>query len=296
MADTGIGRGLAAILELRPEDGQPAAELRDINVELIAPNPNQPRRRFDEEALVALADSLADQGVLQPVLVRPLVGGRYQLVAGERRWRAAQLAGLDQIPAVVQQRDDSEALEAAIVENMARADLNPVEEARAVAALVEELGLTKKAVGRRVGRSRSAISNLLRILDLPDSVLELLEDGSLSEGHGRALLLADDHSDRKRLARSASEGGWSVRVLEDRARKANQADVGRRGTAAKGGQEQIHPDQAAACEQIAQTLAEAFGREVKVGPRGTGYKAELTIEDAADAELVAGLISARRLS
>ena len=154
MADTGIGRGLAAILELRPEDGQPAAELRDINVELIAPNPNQPRRRFDEEALVALADSLADQGVLQPVLVRPLPGGSYELVAGERRWRAAQIAGLEQIPAIVEQRDDTEALEAAIVENMARADLNPVEEARAVAALVEELGMTKKAVGRRVGRSR----------------------------------------------------------------------------------------------------------------------------------------------
>ena len=120
MADTGIGRGLAAILELRPEDGQPAAELRDINVELIAPNPNQPRRRFDEEALVALADSLADQGVLQPVLVRPLPGGSYELVAGERRWRAAQIAGLEQIPAIVEQRDDTESLEAAIVEKIPR--------------------------------------------------------------------------------------------------------------------------------------------------------------------------------
>ena len=298
MADTGIGRGLAAILELRPEDGQPAAELREINVELIAPNPNQPRRRFDEEALVALADSLADQGVLQPVLVRPLPGGSYELVAGERRWRAAQIAGLEQIPAIIEQRDDTEALEAAIVENMARADLNPVEEARAVAALVEELGMTKKAVGRRVGRSRSAISNLLRILDLPDPVLAMLEEGSLSEGHGRALLLADDHSERKRLARSAKEGGWSVRVLEDRARKANEAGTGagKRSKRSKGGSEQAHPDQIAACEQIAQTLGEAFGREVKVGPRGTSYKAELTIEDVADADLVAGLIAARRLS
>ena len=296
MANTGIGRGLAAILELRPEDGQAAAELREINVELIAPNPNQPRRRFDEEALAALADSLADQGVLQPVLVRPLPGGSYELVAGERRWRAAQIAGLEQIPAIVEQRDDTEALEAAIVENMARADLNPVEEARAVAALVEELGMTKKAVGRRVGRSRSAISNLLRILDLPDSVLAMLEDGSLSEGHGRALLLAEDHSDRKRLARSAREEGWSVRVLEDRARKANVSEAGKRKRAGKGAPEQIHPDQADACEQIARTLGEAFGREVKVRPRGTSYKVELTIEDVADADLVAGLIAARRLS
>ena len=296
MADTGIGRGLAAILELRPEDGHPAAELREINVELIAPNPNQPRRRFDEEALAALADSLADQGVLQPVLVRPLAGGSYELVAGERRWRAAQIAGLEQIPAIVEQRDDTEALEAAIVENMARADLNPVEEARAVAALVEELGMTKKAVGRRVGRSRSAISNLLRILDLPDSVLAMLEDGSLTEGHGRALLLADDHADRSRLARSAKEGGWSVRVLEDRARKANDAGGGKRSKRSKAGSERDHPDQIAACEQIARTLGEAFGREVKVVPRGTSYKAELTIEDVADADLVAGLIAARRLT
>ena len=296
MANTGIGRGLAAILELRPEDGQAAAELRDINLELIAPNPNQPRRRFDEEALSALADSLADQGVLQPVLVRPLPGGSYELVAGERRWRAAQIAGLEQIPAIVEQRDDTEVLEATIVENMARADLNPVEEARAVAALVEELGMTKKAVGRRVGRSRSAISNLLRILDLPDSVLAMLEDGSLSEGHGRALLLADDHADRKRLARSAKDEGWSVRVLEDRARNANVAQAGKRKRAGKGALEQIHPDQADACEQIARTLGEAFGREVKVRPRGTSYKVELTIEDVADADLVAGLIAARRLS
>lgn len=296
MANTGIGRGLAAILELRPEDGQAAAELREINVELIAPNPNQPRRRFDEEALAALADSLADQGVLQPVLVRPLPGGSYELVAGERRWRAAQIAGLEQIPAIVEQRDDTEALGAAIVENMARADLNPVEEARAVAALVEELGMTKKAVGRRVGRSRSAISNLLRILDLPDSVLAMLEDGSLSEGHGRALLLAEDHSDRKRLARSAKDEGWSVRVLEDRARKANIAEARKRKRAGKAAREQIHPDQADACEQIARTLGEAFGREVKVRPRGTSYKVELTIEDVADADLVAGLIAARRLS
>jgi len=295
VANTGIGRGLAAILELRPEDGASAPELRELNVELISPNPDQPRRRFDEEALVALADSLTEQGVLQPVLVRPVAGGTYELVAGERRWRAAQMAGLEQIPAIIEQRDDSEALEAAIVENMARADLNPVEEARAVAALVEELGMTKKAVGRRVGRSRSAISNLLRILDLPDSVLEMLEDGSLSEGHGRALLLAEDHSDRKRLARSAKQEGWSVRVLEDRARKANQSSPAKKGKSKRDSGD-FHPDQLDACEQIARTLGEAFGREVKVRPRGTSYKVELTIEDVADADLVAGLISARRLS
>ncbi len=146
MAERGMGRGLAAILQVSGQDGD-RPELRDISIELIEPNPNQPRRRFDEDALQALAGSLAEQGVLQPILVRPLPGARYELVAGERRWRAAQLAGLELLPAIVERRDDAASLEAAIVENMAREDLNPVEEARAVAALVEELGLTREAVG-----------------------------------------------------------------------------------------------------------------------------------------------------
>ena len=195
-----------------------------IPVELIAPNPKQPRRVFDDGALQALAGSLRERGVLQPVLVRPVAGGTYELVAGERRWRAAQLAGLETIPALVRARDDAEALEAALIENMAREDLNPVEEARACAALVEELGLTRETVGLRVGRSRVAVSNLLRLLDLPDEALELLERGDLSEGHGRALLLATDHADRRRLARSAVADGWSVRVLEAKAREANEPD------------------------------------------------------------------------
>ena len=157
---------------------------------------------------------------MQPILVRPVAGGTYELVAGERRWRAAQLAGLERIPALVREHDDAASLEVALVENMAREDLNPVEEARAVAALVEELGLSREAVGKKVGRSRVAISNLLRLLDLPDEALELLESGRLTEGHGRALLMAPGHADRRRLARSAAEQGWSVRVTEDRARAA----------------------------------------------------------------------------
>ena len=165
--------------------------------------------------------------MLQPILVRPREGGRYELVAGERRWRAAQRAGLAVLPAIVERRDDASSLEAAIVENMAREDLNPVEEARAVAALVEELGLTREEVGRRVGRSRVAVSNLLRLLDLPTDVLDLLESGRLAEGHGRAVLLAEDEGARRRLAKSAADGGWSVRVLEDRARKANEVRVSR---------------------------------------------------------------------
>src|SRR3954462_7349554 len=214
----GMGRGLAAILSVTGEVGEDDVHLRDVPVDLVVPNPRQPRRRFDEATLAGLAESLRQRGVLQPVLVRPVAGGTYELVAGERRWRAAKLAGLDTVPALVRTHDDAQALEVALIENMAREDLNPVEEARACAALVEELGLTREEVGRRVGRSRVAVSNLLRLLDLPDEALALLEDGALSEGHGRALLLTTDHAARRSLARAAAAEGWTVRETEDRAR------------------------------------------------------------------------------
>jgi ParB family chromosome partitioning protein len=277
-----MGRGLAAILPVAEAD---EPELRQVPVELIQPNPDQPRKRFDEEALHALAESVKERGVVQPVLVRPRPGGTYELVAGERRWRAAKLAGLETLPALVQQRDDAQSLEVALIENMAREDLNPIEAARAVAALVEDLGLTREDVGRRVGRSRVAVSNLLRLLDLPDDALALVEDGSLTEGHGRALLLADDHADRRRLARAAVEGGWSVRVLEQRAREANAP-----ARAAKKGRAAVHPDQEAACARISDALGAALGTDVRVRPRGTGYKVELAFDDPDEA-----LALARRL-
>ena len=163
----GMGRGLGALFGA-PSDGEDEQELRRLPVELISPNPNQPRRHFGEDTLVALAASLTERGILQPVLVRPVAGGTFELIAGERRWRAAKLAGLDTIPALVRPQDDAASLEIALIENMAREDLSPVEEARACALLVEEFGLTQDAVGKRVGKSRVAVSNLLRLLDLPD--------------------------------------------------------------------------------------------------------------------------------
>src|SRR3954462_7741771 len=200
-----MGRGLAALLTPSTSGGAGDPDLRQLPVDLIAPNPRQPRREFDKAALLALAGSLGERGVLQPVLVRPSTGGTYELIAGERRWRAAQLAGLETIPAVVAPHEDRESLELALIENMAREDLNPVEEARACSLLVDELGLTREEVGKRGGRSRVAVSNLMRLLDLPDEVLDLLVQGRLSEGHGRALLMARDHADRRRLARAAAE-------------------------------------------------------------------------------------------
>ena len=250
----------------------------------------QPRRNFDEQALQALAGSLGERGVLQPVLVRAKPGGTYELVAGERRWRASQIAGLEKIPAIVRASGDAEALELALIENMAREDLNPVEEARACAALVEELGLTREDVGRRVGRSRVAVSNLMRLLDLPDETVELLEDGALSEGHGRALLLAEDHAARRSLARAAVEEGWSVRTVEARARENNlaangeQAKPTRKAAHPRG----AHPDQEEAMREIAEALAGALGVEVRVKPVSAGgYRAEMVFSTSDEAlELV----------
>lgn len=274
----GIGRGLDAILSVSAEgEADSHEELREIPVEMISPNPKQPRRRFDDEALNALAASLAERGVLQPVLVRPKPGGSYELVAGERRWRAAQIAGVAAIPALVRQREDAETLELALIENMAREDLNPVEEAKACAALVEELGLTREQVGRKVGRSRVALSNLLRLLDLPDEALELLQDGALSEGHGRALLLAKDHGERRRLARDAAVEGWSVRMLEASARATNEEPtVAPRDGKTRDRRGAAHPDQEAAATEIADALTSALGVEAAVRPAaGGGYRVEL---------------------
>ncbi len=178
MADRGMGRGLAAILPSGP-DGE--VGLREIPVDLIRPNPRQPRRAFASDALHALAESIRSRGMLQPIVVRPLVGGHYELVAGERRLRAARIAGLEVVPALVRDADDRERLDIALAENMAREDLNPVEQARGCAMLVEDLGLSKGELARRVGRSRAAIANLIRLLDLPEEALELIEQGKLSE-------------------------------------------------------------------------------------------------------------------
>jgi ParB family transcriptional regulator, chromosome partitioning protein len=278
----GMGRGLEAILSVSSESGT-AEELRELPVELIVPNPNQPRRRFDEDALNALAGSLGERGVLQPVLVRPKPGGTYELVAGERRWRAAQIAGLSEIPALVRDRDDAATLELALIENMAREDLNPVEEARACAALVEELGLTREEVGRRVGRSRVAVSNLLRLLDLPDETIELLERGDLSEGHGRGLLLAEDHAARRRLGRDAAREGWTVRTVEARAREANSKGNVREKKRLPRARRTVHPDQEEAALAIAATLEEAFGAEVRVEVEKDGYRAELSFASPEEA-------------
>jgi ParB family chromosome partitioning protein len=272
-----MGRGLAAIL---PESAEGGPELRELAVTEIEPNPDQPRAKFDAAALDALAGSMRSVGLLQPLIVRPIDGGRYELVAGERRWRAAQKAGIERVPAVIRTSPEDERLQAALIENMVREDLNPVEEARACAALVDDLGISKEELARRVGRSRAAISNLIRLLDLPDPVLSLLERGELTEGHGRAILQVPDQERRARLAKQAAEEGWSVRDTERR------ATAGAKRKPAKSGG-RISAEERAAMTEAEDMLGSALGQDVRVRRDGNGVKAELRFDDLAELESLA---------
>jgi ParB family chromosome partitioning protein len=272
-----MGRGLAAIL---PESSEGGPELRELDVTQIEPNPDQPRATFDPTALDALAGSIGSVGLLQPLIVRPLEDGRYELVAGERRWRAAQKAGIDRVPAVVRTSPEDERLQAALIENMVREDLNPVEEARACASLVDDLGISKEELARRVGRSRAAISNLIRLLDLPDQVLSLLEREELTEGHGRAILQVADRDRRTRLAKQAAAEGWSVRETE---RHAGQGP--RRKKASTGGR--ISTEERAAMAEAEDVLGSALGQDVRVRRAGNGVKAELSFDDLSELESLA---------
>ncbi len=219
---SGLGKGLSSIIPTADRaDGNEAvtaAVLADIAVSAVLPNPNQPRVHFDEETLSELTASIAEMGVLQPILVRPLDEHTYELIAGERRWRAAQRAGLSTIPAVIRTTDDVSSVEQALVENLHRQDLTALEEAAAYQQLIGDFGLTHDQVSTRVGKSRSSITNSLRLLGLPPAVQRLLADGQLSAGHARALLGTPDRGRQESLAREAVAGGWSVRMVEDAVR------------------------------------------------------------------------------
>lgn len=217
---SGLGKGLGALI---PSDASGVAatdqpRLEEIPVGSIIPNPHQPRVHFDEESLSELAASVREIGVLQPILVRPLDNGQYELVAGERRWRAARRAGLAVVPAVIRTTDDLGSVERALVENLHRQDLTPLEEASAYQQLVEDFSMTHEQVASRVGKSRSAVTNTLRLLSLPAAIQSLLADGRLTAGHARALLGTPDRAFQEQLARRAAAESWSVRMLEDAVR------------------------------------------------------------------------------
>jgi ParB family chromosome partitioning protein len=237
---SGLGKGLGSLIPAGSEDGGAnAAALIEVPVASITPNPHQPRVHFDESALVELSASVAQVGVLQPILVRPVESSddatRFELIAGERRWRAAQRAGLLTIPAIVRPTDDIGSVEQALVENLHRQDLTALEEAAAYQQLLDDFGLTHDALATRVGKSRSAISNSLRLLTLPPGVQSLLVDGQLSAGHARALLGLPDRQEQERIGRLAVTEGWSVRAVEQAVRAATMTPETAVGDAADDG-------------------------------------------------------------
>jgi ParB family chromosome partitioning protein len=238
--------------------------LRSIAIDDIQPNPDQPRKHFDEDALDALADSIGERGVLQPIIVRPSPRGGYQLVAGERRWRAAQLAGHSTIPALVDSEvEGAGSLEIALIENVAREDLTPIEEARTIALLLHDLGVTAGVLAKRLGRSRTDLAHTVRLLDLPDQTIELIDVGALSKGHGKALLTEQDHHRRRELARRAVDAGWSVRALE--------AEIAR-STESRQRPPEPHPDHEAAAARLQDAISKATGCTARARPHRSGYQ------------------------
>ena len=214
---SGLGRGLSSLI---PADfTADSGVYQEIDIKEVVPNRYQPREHFDEETLVSLSRSITEIGVIQPIVVRELEDGQYELIAGERRWRAAKRANLSAIPAIIRTSDDLSSLETAVVENLHRQDLNPLEEAAAYQQLVEEFGLTQDDVAQRVGRSRSAVANTLRLLHLPPMVQRLLIEGQLSAGHARALLATPDRSEQERLATQIVQEGLTVRQIEEMLRE-----------------------------------------------------------------------------
>ena len=219
----GLGKGLEVLL-----GGAGPGELSDLPVDAIHPNPRQPRKRFDSDAQNGLAESVRAQGVVQPVLVRSRPAGGWELIAGERRWRAARDAGMKTVPAVIRDADDRDTLLLGLVENVAREDLSPVEEARAFAMLLDEFGLSLGEVAEKVGKSKPAVSNTVRLLELPEDVLAMVERRQLTEGHARAVLAVPDHEGRRKLARAIVQKGLSVRAAERAARWAGAKKKPRR--------------------------------------------------------------------
>ena len=246
----GLGRGLEVLV-----GGAAETELAHLPVEMIHPNPRQPRKRFDGETTTALAESIRTQGLVQPVVVRPRAGGGFELIAGERRWRAAREAGLPAVPALVREADDRDTLLLGLVENVAREQLSAVEEARAYALLIDEFDLSLGDLSERVGKAKPTVSNRLRLLELPDDVLALVERGDLTEGHARAVLAVPDQDGRRRLARQIVRRGMSVRAAERAARWAGARTKPRRAA------------------RIDPALAE---RARKAAERATGFPARLT--------------------
>ena len=268
----GLGRGLDALMaENSTEDASKTVTLRLVDVR---PNPEQPRRQFDEKALSELASSIEKHGVLQPLVVRPMPDGGYEIVAGERRWRAARLAGLAEVPVVIRELSDRETAELALIENLQREDLNPIEEALGYRQLIDKFGLTQEETAAAVNRSRSAVANMLRLLSLPQPVAELVQTGALSAGHARALLALETAEQQLELAADIVDKGLPVRAVEE-AVKRQKASAAHKTSGRKAA------FQARFGDEVALALGEQMGRKVRVteGKKGGVLHIEFFDED-----------------
>jgi ParB family chromosome partitioning protein len=267
MKKGGLGKGLEAIFaENDTEDRNATIALKISDIE---PNRTQPRKEFNDAALAELADSISQHGIIQPLLVRPIFGGGYQIVAGERRWRAARMAGISEVPAVIREMSDGEVMELALIENLQREDLNPVEEAQGYQSLIEIYGLTQEETAKTVGKSRPTVTNALRLLNLPQEILDMVNAGKISAGHARTLLSFQNPEEMRKAAKLAAEQGISVRELEKMGKKSNERDQ-------MGIKEPKEKARVHYFDEVQLALNEHLGRKVQVS--GTKKRGVLQIE------------------
>ncbi len=273
---TGLGRGLDALFA--DNDTGRANEKVSLAVSVIEPNKKQPRTEFEKHALSELADSISENGVLQPIIVRPSGDGFYRIVAGERRWRAAKMAGLTEIPVIIVEVDERKAAEIALIENLQREDLSPVEEARAFKSLMTDFGLTQEDLSRRLGRSRPAVANALRLLDLPESVLSLLSEKKISPGHARALLGLEDKDAVAPMAERIAEKGSSVRAVEEAVKKKN-AEKAKGKPGAPGAKKKVAVDYV---KDLEDRVSAKLGRRFRLAVRKGAKVCEIAYSDDDD--------------
>ena len=277
----GLGKGLDALfMDNETVDSGGVVTLRLSQIE---PNRDQPRKIFSEEALNELADSIREHGVLQPLLVRPLPGGSYQLVAGERRWRASRMAGLQEVPVVIREMDEEQAMEIALIENLQREDLNAIEEATGYKQLMERYGMTQEQVAKRVGKSRPAIANALRLLTLPQKVMDMVGEGEVSPGHARALLAFDDQDRIVEIAQKVKTGKYSVRDIERMAKNQDE----KKEKAAKAPEEPAWGGKSAFLTEMEIAMSMEMGRKVRIIPNGEGGTLQIQFWDEEDLKSLA---------
>ncbi len=279
----GLGRGLEALIPTGPDTGDQAT-YQEVPIDGIKPNPDQPRSRFDEEGLAELADSIAEVGVLQPIVLSRNEDGALYLIAGERRWRAARKAGLETIPAVVRGSTGQTTLAEALIENLQRQDLSPLEEAHAYKQLLENTGKSQEKVAERVGKSRSAVSNTLRLLQLPGAVQRMIDSGQLSAGHARALVGLEDERYALYLAEKSAQEGWSVRQIEDAVRDRREMGQAPRNTSVR----EVRPVEIIELEK---RLAEHLDSRVKINYRNKKGKVEIRFSSLEDLERIYRILS-----